>query len=128
MAEVTRVRHNETGAEWEAPTDALRAWTALGWEPITGDSRTRDDADLERIQELEAQAAHITDVEVLVTAPEPPTVAVVLEEVGDDPAAAQVALDAEQARPNPRTTLLAGLNKIIDAAAGGQNEEDNTHG
>jgi hypothetical protein len=40
----------------------------------------------------------------------------ILADVGEDAAAAQEALDAEQARDKPRTSLTAKLQKIIDAA------------
>ena len=119
MAEVTRCRHDVTGAEWEAPSEALWAWSQLGWKPI-GKSRTRDDAELERVEEAEAQAGRVAQVQDLVTADDAPSVATVLEHVANDPEAARVALAAEQGRPNPRVTLVTGLSKII--------EESTTHG
>lgn len=45
-----------------------------------------------------------------------PTADAILAEVGTDVAAAQMALDYEQARDKPRTTLIAKLEKIIEAA------------
>ncbi|MGV1029618.1 MAG: hypothetical protein ACOYBU_14040 [Dermatophilaceae bacterium] len=41
----------------------------------------------------------------------------ILADVGEDAEMAQEALDAEQARDKPRTSLTAKLQKIIDAAA-----------
>jgi hypothetical protein len=46
----------------------------------------------------------------------------ILADVGEDAEAAQAALDAEQTRDKPRTSLIAKLQKIADAggaAAGG---------
>lgn len=42
------------------------------------------------------------------------TVAQVKERVGDDPALARTALVAERARDNPRSTLVAHLEDVID--------------
>lgn len=39
----------------------------------------------------------------------------ILAEVGDDPLAAQAALDAENARETPRTSLIAKLERIAAA-------------
>lgn len=43
-----------------------------------------------------------------------PTVKEVLADVDDDPAAAQVALDAENAGDNPRSSLIEHLQRIIE--------------
>jgi hypothetical protein len=40
----------------------------------------------------------------------------ILADVGDDGQKAQAALDAEQARDKPRTSLIAKLEKIVEAA------------
>lgn len=118
----TRCRHNETGHEAEIPTEALDAWSRLGWESI-GDSRSQNEAEQERIDAENASADLQVEVAEELAAPKPPKVSEVLAQVGDDPEAAQAALDAEQARENPRTTLVDGLQKIIDAATGGENQE-----
>ena len=55
MSEVTRCRNAEINAEAELPTDALHAWRARGWEPIS-DSRTVEAADLERVDAENAAA------------------------------------------------------------------------
>jgi hypothetical protein len=44
------------------------------------------------------------------------TVEQTLADVGDDPAAARQALEAERRQPRPRTTLIAQLEKIASAA------------
>lgn len=44
------------------------------------------------------------------------TVQTVLDQVGDDPVAAQAALEAEQAKDNPRVTLVAKLEAIAATA------------
>ena len=41
----------------------------------------------------------------------------ILADVGEDPEAAQAALDAELKREKPRTSLTAKLEKIVEAAA-----------
>ena len=41
----------------------------------------------------------------------------ILADVGEDGAKAQAALDAENKRDTPRTSLIAKLERIIDAAA-----------
>jgi len=46
-----------------------------------------------------------------------------LDKVGDDPVKAQQVLDAEQAAAKPRTTLLTGLQDVLDAAAVAEGEE-----
>ena len=38
----------------------------------------------------------------------------VLDSVGDNPAAAREALEAEQSRPSPRKTLVTALVRLID--------------
>ena len=40
----------------------------------------------------------------------------ILEEVGNDPVLAQIALDAEQLREKPRSVLTAKLQRIVDNA------------
>ena len=55
MSEITRCRNAEINAEAELPTDALHAWRARGWEPIS-DSRTVEAADLERVDAENAAA------------------------------------------------------------------------
>lgn len=44
----------------------------------------------------------------------PPTIDEVLAEVGDDQALAAAALEAEQAREKPRSTLVEKLQAVID--------------
>lgn len=124
--ETTLLRHPVTGGEWEAPTDSVDAWTSpeLGWEAVTG-SRTPSAVLAERVAADEAHAARIDQVAQLVTGDTTPTIAEIEAQVGDDPDAALVALQAEQARPTPRTTLVERLTKI--ATQGGHTEE-NHHG
>lgn len=45
------------------------------------------------------------------------TVSGILAAVGDDPAKAQAALDAEQARSKPRTTLVQALTTTIEGGS-----------
>lgn len=110
MAEQTRCKHNVTGAEAELPTESLGAWQAHGWEPIS-DSRTFEDAEAERVDAENQSAARVRAVVNTLTV-DHPTVEKVLEQVGDDPATAEAALQVEQSHENPRSTLVARLNQI----------------
>lgn len=47
----------------------------------------------------------------------------ILEEVGNDPEAAQAALDAEIQEDEPRVTLVAALEKVIEEASSEDDEE-----
>jgi len=55
MADLTRCRNTTIDAEAELPTDALRAWKARGWEPIT-ESRSESAAEAERVDAENAAA------------------------------------------------------------------------
>jgi len=72
MAEVTRCHHPETGGEAELPTDVLGVYAALGWEPITGVSRSRDEAEAERAR-AEDEAAAPTPAPPVEAEPAAPT-------------------------------------------------------
>jgi len=65
MSEVTRCRNEAINAEAELPTEALVAFKARGWEPI-GESRTRAEADAERV-DAENAAADAAPQELQVT-------------------------------------------------------------
>lgn len=56
-------------------------------------------------EQLQADRARVADGKV----PE------VLDAVGDDPVKARAALLAEQSSASPRSTLIAGLQRVIDA-------------
>lgn len=113
--ELTRCRNVEIDAEHELPTASLDAWKARGWEPIS-DSRSFETAEIERIDRENAAALHVEAVVEVLTAEKRPTIDTVLDEVGDDVDAAAAVLAAEQAHENPRTTLVARLNQIINPA------------
>lgn len=51
----TRCRNETIGAEVELPTDALVAYMARGWDPIS-ESRTIEQADAERVAAENAAA------------------------------------------------------------------------
>ena len=123
MPGVTRCKHAEIGAEAELPTDALVAWQARGWEPISG-SRSVEAAELERIDAENAAAAHVEAVVEVLTADKRPTIETVLDEVGDDIDAAAAVLAVEQANESPRTTLVARLNQIINPAGDAGNTKE----
>lgn len=78
-----RCRHKGVEGEAVLPVSALHIMT--GWEPV--------------------DATEVVPVEGA-------TVAQVLAEVGDDPVKAAAALEAEQASPNPRSTLVERLSRI----------------
>jgi hypothetical protein len=71
----------------------------FGWQPADADDQGDDDA--------QAEAAPVA-IKV-------PTVAEVLAAVGEDPDKAADALAEEQSRDKPRPTLVAGLQKILEA-------------
>jgi len=124
MAEVTRCRNAETGHEAELPTDVLGAYVRLGWEAIS-ESRSSDAAEQERIDRDNEAAARLQTVVAELSADKPPTIAEILDTVGDDPEAARAALDIEQGTDSPRTTLVARLTQIIDTAGdAGNHQED----
>lgn len=85
MADFVRVRHRDLGVEARLPADAMHIYAPKGWELAEGES--------------------LVDVDR--TIPE------VLAEVGDDPAKALDALQAEKAGA-ARTTLLDRLQQILD--------------
>lgn len=47
-----------------------------------------------------------------------------LDQVGDNPVKAQQLLDAENAKEKPRSTLVAGLQDVLDAAAAGADDSE----
>jgi hypothetical protein len=116
--EWTRVRHPDTGGEAIVPVESLPLHEPRGWEPFGEEA---DDpavlliqADTERADAAEAAAAQ---AEQAAESTEGGTVAEVLAAVGDDPTAARAALDAEQAKDHPRSTLVARLEQIADSDA-----------
>lgn len=112
---ITRARHDVTGAEAEFPSEVAGAWQRLGWQPIS-EPRSLQEAEQERIDEAAAHAARVAEVADLVAADKPPVIDEILTKVGGDPDAAAVALAAEQARANPRTTLVDRLTQITPTA------------
>ena len=124
MAEVTRCRHDEIGAESELPTDVLGYWVARGWEPISK-SRPSEVAEQERIDAENVAIARV-DAVVEVLATEHLTVTETLDAVEDDPDAAAAALVVEQSTENPRTTLVARLNQITKPAGDAGNTKEST--
>lgn len=41
MADRVRLRHPESGGEWDCPADAVEGWEALGWQRETLQSKTK---------------------------------------------------------------------------------------
>lgn len=114
-----RMVHDETDNEADLPVSAVPGYEARGWRAV-GEPRTRaqiDDGPTVAAQEA-AAAELAAKSEVDVSAP----VAAVLEQVGDDPVRARVALAAEQEQDKPRVTLTAPLEQIAGADEAGTTE------
>lgn len=47
MADRVRLRHPETGGEWDCPAAAVDGWKELGWQEASLDSKTK--AELQQI-------------------------------------------------------------------------------
>ena len=70
MPGVTFCRNAETGGEAELPTDALDAWGAHGWEPVTGESRSLQEAEAQKVDA--ANAAALVDTPPVLAEPAVP--------------------------------------------------------
>lgn len=70
-----------------------------------------------RSESDELLAARVANPDSVVAAPDQAIIAEVLAEVGDDPAKAQVALDAERAGKG-RVTLISALEAIVSTPVG----------
>ena len=81
-----RIHHPSLGLESTVANSALPVWEKRGWEVV-------DTAD---------------------NVPDRHTVEEVLAEVGDDPERAARALEAERSRAKPRTSLVNGLERILN--------------
>lgn len=114
----TRARHPETGGEAIIPVESIPTQAARGWEAYGEPSGDRMTLVVQRDTEAAeaAKAAEVRVVEAATVTEEGAKVAEVLTAVGDDPAAAQAALDAEMAKPKAeqRKTLLPKLQEIIN--------------
>lgn len=115
MSGWVRVRHAETGGEAIIPADALPAQQARGFEPLGEPAGSQFELVVQAEQERAdaAEAAQQAAVDAAETAQDG-TIADVLAAVGEDPVAARAALDAEQAKDKPRTTLVGRLEHIAD--------------
>lgn len=111
-----RVRHTETGGEAIMPVEALTAQRARGWEPFGEPADDRMtlvvQQDVEAAEAAKAAQVHVEEAALAVE--DGVRKDDVLATVGDDPAAAQAALDAERAKPrrDQRVSLIAALEKI----------------
>lgn len=118
MSAWTRARHDETGGEAILPVDALPNmpyWKPIG-DPADSVAELQIQIDQEKADAEEASAARADDAAEAVE--DGAIVAEVLVAVGDDPVAAQAALDAEQAKParQRRKTLVDQLGDIVNRA------------
>lgn len=116
MSLFVRVVNEATGGDAEVPEESVAHWQRLGWEPVS-DARSRAQADVEQAarEDEAAEAAQAVAADVQVA-----TVPQILNEVGDDPALAAAALEAENQRDKPRVTLTDRLATI----AGGNDSEE----
>ena len=106
------VQHPERGTLDVTP-EVAQALTAGSYGPWS-----RDDADKARIAELEAELARLRGT----TEPEPTadltdvpagTAPEVIDWIGDDPDRAQAALDAENQRDKPRSTVTDHATAVL---------------
>lgn len=121
------VTHPEHGTSQVTP-EVAQALTGGSYGPWT-----RDQAEAERIAELEAELARlkgekVAEPETDLTDVPAGTVDEVIAWIGDDPERAQAALDAEDQRDKPRTTLTDHARSVLnnptpnDPAGSGQED------
>lgn len=122
-------RHRK-GAIVELDEETARRLVSAGAAAVPGE-RERRAVEAARMQYEQALAAlkAVTPDEVLAedepdgstpAPPKVPTIAEITKDVGDDPAKAQAALDAEQGRADgPRSTLVTHLKKVLAGSNGG---------
>lgn len=115
----TRARNADTGGEAVVPVDSLVNIGAKGWEAY-GDPTEDRSSLVTQIDQEKAEAALVARQEAAQAAQTAAegTRDAVLAEVGDDPARARAALEAEQAKDKPRSTLVAALEPIANSDAG----------
>lgn len=115
----TRMRHAELDAEAEIPAAAAEAMQAKGWEPVS-EPRSYAEALDEPTLAAQRQAAERDRARAEMDDAAEDNVKQVLARVGDDPALARAALEAESKRDRQRTSLVSKLEQI--AAQDGQQE------
>lgn len=119
----TRARHPETGGEGIVPVDSLDVLGARGWQAYGQPSADRNELQVQIDTEAqEAALAARREADRLAAGGGEATVQAVLGNVGDDPGKARAALDAEQAKDRPRSTLVDALSKVIESAGTAGNE------
>lgn len=92
---------DEVRAQWESATPEERATLAA----MTDDQLRADLADVEAEWTYHHEPA-------AVSAPTDGAARDILNWVGDDPVRASIALEAEQSRPKPRSSLIAKLRAV----------------
>lgn len=103
--EASKVREASEAHREQVQAEAkARAEAAAAGEPEPGSPGRPEDAESE---DAPSNGSEVPDG----------TVDDVLAWVGDDKARAQAALDAEQQRPTPRTSLVAELEKRLESTA-----------
>ncbi|GAA2216984.1 hypothetical protein GCM10010400_72870 [Streptomyces aculeolatus] len=105
--EKMKVFHDHVAITLEAGQEVSGSLAAMLLQRAHG-KVTRLDGDRDRRGEDGGQEDAPTSLEAAETA------AAVLAWVGDDPARAAEALDAEEARDKPRSTLIKQLSKLIE--------------
>jgi hypothetical protein len=120
-----RMTHPDIDGGIRVAVGAVSSFEARGWV-TAGDPATRsalDDEETVAAQQA-AAAERAARAEVTVDAP----VKAVLEQVGDDPVRARVALEAEQGKEQPRSTLVDPLAKVAAADEAGTTEGESDNG
>lgn len=123
MSTWTRAVHPEAG-EAILPLAALPNmpyWEPVG-EPADSQQELLIRRDEERAAALDAEKARVVKAAEAVEAGEKKDD--VLDVVAGDPAAARAALEAELAKDKPRTTLVHGLEEIIERPGDAATEGD----
>jgi hypothetical protein len=126
MSEFVRIRHPETDGEADVPAASLPTWEARGWEPMS-EPRSFGRAQDEETLRAQDGAAHQAEARATAEEMAGDRIDQILARVGDDPVLAGEALRVENEKTQPRTTLVAELERIAardprTAGAGNQGE------
>lgn len=111
MSEFVRIRHPETKGEADVPAGSMPAWESRGWEAVS-EPRSYSRAQDEETLRAQRAAAGAAEARAEAEQAAGDTVEQVLDRVGEDPVLAAEALRVENAKAQPRVTLVARLERI----------------